>query len=192
MSQYPNEPADPYAGERSRGWGAWAAIAVIVALFVVIGVFLFMTAQAPADPIEEVGVADVADDAAIASGDSVDVAAEVEELLTEQAMTIRDDEGGEPLLVLVPPTALVNGMGPGTGAAPAGQFLPSEGFVQVLGTVESFDRAAMADELGIVLNEELFASREGQPVIVADQIETFADPADGAADEAAASPEGEG
>ena len=42
-----------------------------------------------------------------------------------------------------------------------------------VGTIETFDSVVLAERLGIVLNEELFAPWEGDPVLIADLVETF-------------------
>jgi hypothetical protein len=175
MSNYPNGPSESYEVMRGEDrWLVWAAVAGIIALFVLFGL---MGAQGTDDPPEQVAVADVADGSETVAGESVSIEGEVDEFLTEQTMTVSDTQSSESLLVLVPQTAVVNGLGPAGGMAATSQFLPpaGAGSVQVLGTVEPFDGDAMAEVLGIVLNEEFFESWEGDRVLVADRIDTFID-----------------
>jgi hypothetical protein len=123
------------------------------------------------EPAEETAVEEVLQSPASVMGESVTVSGLVDTLLTERALTISDEGSGDPLLVLVQPTAVLNGINPTGVLEPVGQIVRSGDTVQIIGTVESFDREAMAEDLGMVLNEELFDPWEGSEVLVADQLD---------------------
>ena len=123
------------------------------------------------EPAEETAVEEVLESPAAVMGEGVTVSGEVDTLLTERALTIRDEGSGDPLLVLVRPTAIMNGINPAGVLEPVGQIVRSGDTVQIIGTVESFDREAMAEDLGMVLNEELFDAWDGSEVLIADQLD---------------------
>jgi hypothetical protein len=154
-----------------RSWHGRLALGAVILL---IGAILI---GCDADPIEEVDVGDVTEggQATILPGDeTLSLTGEVQEILTESALTVTDEGSEDPLLVLVTPATIVNGTAVTLGgpAGGIGQILPPEGTLQVMGTIETFDSVALADRFGIVLNEELFASWEGEPVLIAEQVET--------------------
>ena len=176
-------PDPPTTGPPGRLLSTWLVVAVVVA-FVLIGT-AFVLLGGGADPIEEVAVDDVTEGgAAMASGgdETVSLTGEVDEILTESALTVTGGGSGGPLLVLLTPATIVNGTATTLGGQPGGiaGVVPPEGTVQLVGTVDTFDSDALAERLGIVLNDELFAPWQGEPVLIAGQVETFdpdADPA---------------
>jgi hypothetical protein len=123
------------------------------------------------EPAQETAVDEVLESPASMMGQGVTVSGEVDTLLTERALTLRDEGSGGQLLVLVRPTAIMNGINPTGVLEPVGQIIQSGDTVQIIGTVDQFEREAMAEDLGMVLNEELFASWDGGEVLVADQLD---------------------
>ncbi len=179
----PGPSGDIPPDDRSRT-GRIIALAIVGTL-VVAGAFLVVGCSA--EPVEEVDVADVTEDgpAAASPGDeTVSLAADVEEILTESALTVTDQQGGDPLLVLLTPMTIVNGTTVTLGGQPGGlaQVIPPEGTLQLVGTIDTFDATALAERLGIVLNDELFAQWDGDPVLIAQQVDTFASDAGATAD----------
>jgi hypothetical protein len=168
---------------------------IAVALVAVIGVFLLMGS----DPPQRVAIADLEEQASPMAGETVTVEGEVEETLSEQALTVREPGSDESLLVIVTLATMVQGAEPvadpvdpldaqadplgGVGQVdpaadlePVIPVLPSSGPVRVVGTVGTFDRAALSDELAITFDEDLFAAWDGRPCLLADRIETDFDP----------------
>ncbi len=90
-------------------------------------------------------------------------------------MTVTDERSEEPLLVLLTPATIVNGTAVTLGGPTVDlvQLISPEGALRIVGTIDTFNSVALAERLGIVLNEDLFAPWEGDPVLVADQIDTF-------------------
>jgi hypothetical protein len=177
------DPTHDHSPEH-RPWGVWIGVMAVAAVIVVLGA-VFLVGGA-ADPIEEVAIADVTKDAEPAAqpeGQTVMLSGDVGEILTESALTVTDEGSDETLLVLLTPATIVNGTAPILGGQPGGigQVIPPAGTLQVFGTIDTFDSGALAERFGIVLNPELFASWEGDPVLIADQVETFAPDADLAA-----------
>jgi hypothetical protein len=174
--QQPTEPGGPWPEDRPAGtsWSLWAIVAIIV---IAIGLgAAFLVGQGAGDPAEEVALADVADDTSEPETEgSVVVEGEVDEFLTDRAMTLTDPQADEPLLVLVRQTAMINGIGYPGGMVPIDQIVPPERPVEILGTVQTFDRERTAEELGIVLNEELFDTWEGRRVLLADRLDSVVD-----------------
>jgi hypothetical protein len=174
--QQPIDPGVSPPEERPGGtsWGLWATVAIIV-IVIAVGAAL-LVGQGAGDPAEEVAVADIADDTSEPDTDeSLVVEGQVDEFLTDRAMTLTDPNTDEPLLVLVRQTAMINGIGYPGGMVPIDQIVSSDRPVQILGTVQTFDRERMAEELGIVLNEELFETWQGQRVLLAEQIDSVVD-----------------
>lgn len=167
-----------------RSCGGWIVALTVTATILVAGAFLLTGCSA--EPIEEVGVEDVTEDgqAVHPEDETVSLTGEVDEILTESAVTVTDERSEEPLLVLLTPATIVNGMAVTPGGQPGGigQVISPEGTLQIIGTIDTFDSLALAEQLGIVLNEELFAPWEGDPVLIAAQVETFDPVADLAAD----------
>lgn len=184
----PEPPSERPPAHRPRR-GRMLLAVVTAALLVAGGPVL---AGCDADPVEEVDVADVTEEDAASvppEDDTVSLSGEVVEILTESALTVADEQSDDPLLILLPPTAMVNGTTWTLGAQPAlAQVIPPEATLQLLGTIETFDSAELAERLGIVLNEELFAPWEGESILIAQQVDTF-DPENDV--EAEASPEAE-
>ncbi len=137
----------------------------------------FLVVGCSGGPVEDVDVADVTEDGAAASPDdgTVSLTGDVEEILTEFALTVTDAGSGDPLLVLLVPGTMMNGASVTLGGQAGGlaQVIPPEGTLQLVGTIDTFDSATLAERLGIVLNDELFAPWQGEPVLIAQQVETF-------------------
>jgi hypothetical protein len=157
------------AGGRSARGGS-AVPARPIRLLLVPALLLTLVLMA-CEPAQETAVEEVLESPASLMGEGVTVSGEVDTLLTERALTIRDEGSGGQLLVLVRPTAVMNGINPTGVLEPVGQIIQSGDTVQIIGTVESFEREAMAEDLGMVLNEELFAPWDGSEVLVADQLD---------------------
>jgi hypothetical protein len=191
------QPADPSADPRRdlgpgppiddpperRSWTGWLVGLAIVVVIAVAGA-LVLTGCA-AEPVEEVDVADVTEDQPAASreDETVSLTGDVDEILTESALTVTDAQSEEPLLVLLTPMTTVNGTTVTLGGQPGGvaQVIPPEGTLQLVGTIDTFDSATLSEQLGIVLNDELFAPWDGEPVLITQQVETFDPDADAAA-----------
>lgn len=94
-------------------------------------------------------------------GQTVTVSADVNEIITPTAFTLGDDLFGEPLLVV--------------SGEPAPQLNPDSP-VQVTGTVmQAFDLVAVESELGVDFDDALFTDFDGEPYIVASNIDTTVD-----------------
>ena len=165
----------PYGGKyqeealRPAREDVWAGLGLVIVVSVILGT-LFLVGRGREVPTES-SPEEIAEAPAALLGDDVTLAGRVEELLTEQAFTLSSD--GETVLVLIPPDAMVNGLTPvGLGSGAASQLAVRDAVIDVTGTLWSFDRDSMAEDLGLVLNERLFSPWEGQPVVVADQIAT--------------------
>jgi hypothetical protein len=174
--QPPIEPRDSRPLERADGtsWTVWAVVTIFV-IAIVLGA-AFLVGQGAGDPAEEVAVADVAGDTSEPEAEEpVVVTGQVAEFLTDRAMTLTDSEADEPLLVLVRQTAMINGVGYPGGMVPIDQIVPPERPVEILGTVGTFDREGVAEDLGVVLNEELFEAWQGRRMLLANQIDLVVD-----------------
>ena len=170
-----SDPPEEVPADR-RSWSGPIVVAAVAAVMVISGAFLLTGCAA--DPIEEVDVGDVTQDGQASvrpEDETVSLSGEVDEILTESALTVTDEQSEEPLLVLLTPATIVNGTavtlgGPAGGLA---QLIPPEGTLQLVGTIDTFDSVALAERLGIVLNDDLFAPWEGDPVLIAKQVDTF-------------------
>lgn len=177
----PQPPGDPRPSPRLAGitpsapfgigWGWWAAgAAIIFALILGAALILGDTPQ----PTSSVGAAAIVAEPAAYEGDRVVVSGRIDELLTDRVVAMGSDLAEDDLLVLLQPTAFVGGYGIGAPMAaplPGGEAYEPGDVIQVTGTVRDFERDQMADELGLVLNEELFNAWEGAPALVAERLE---------------------
>lgn len=157
-----------------RSWSGRLSKVAVAAL----ATTLLILTGCDADPVEEVDVADVAEDGqatGLPEGGTVSLTGDVHEILTESALTVTGERSEDPLLVLLTPATIVNGAAVTLGGQPQGlaQVVPSEGMLQVIGTIDTFDSVALAERLGIVLNEELFSPWDGDRVLIAEQVDTF-------------------
>jgi hypothetical protein len=153
-------------------WGWWVALAAI-ALAIVLGAVL-MLGGSNTDTTQTVGAAAIVTEPGAYEGDRVVVTGRIDELLTDGAIAVGSDMAPEDLLVLIEPSAYVGGYGIGAPMAaplPMGTTYEPGDVVQVAGTVRAFDADTMSDELGLVLNDELFADWEGQPALVIDRLD---------------------
>lgn len=189
----PTDPRSRWSRDGERSWLGWGV--VIAAVIVVVAVVVFVSSEPP----QRVAIADLEEQASPMAGESVTVEGEVEETLSEQALTMREPGNDESLLVIVTSTTMVQGSAPvadpvdplGVQADPLGDagqvdpatelepvlpVIPSSGPLRVVGTIGTFDREALADELGVALVEDRFAPWEGSPYLLADRIETDFDP----------------
>ena len=191
MDAYQPDPSGPrsrWSREREGSWLGWGVV-FIVALVAAVVVFLSITSEPP----QRVAIADLEDPASPMTGESVTVEGEVDEKLSEQALTVRDGESDEPLLVIVHPGAIIDGTAPvadqmdplggadpdpvtGPGQVAPVTVIPSSGPVRIVGMVDTFDRAIVSEGLGITLSEGMFGSFEGDPYLRAEVIETSFDP----------------
>lgn len=170
--QPPDSEADGFDGHGPLGigWRWWAIIAAITLTFIVAAIFAFDGEPAEARTVSAAAIVSQPDRY---EGDRVVVSGQVDELLTDRAVALDSEGSADSLLLLIEPTALIKGYGV---AAPMPASLPSGGAYQAgaeleaTGTVRDFDRAALSDELGLVLNDELFGAWEGEPAVVVDQV----------------------
>lgn len=155
-------------------WGWWAALGALVVALILGAVLVFGGSSDGTINTESVSAAAVVAEPNAYEGDRVVVTGRIDELLTDGAMTVGSDLAPTDLLVLVEPNALVGGYlvgAPMAAPLPVGTTYETGDVVQVAGTIRDFDRDAMADELDLVLNDELFDTWEGQPVLVVDQLD---------------------
>lgn len=182
MAHPPNDygagaPLDERQASARRGpfgidWGWWVAFAAL-ALVVILGAVM-MFGEPNSDTTQSVGTAAIVNEPDEYQGDRVVVTGRIDELLTDGAMTMGSDLAPRDLLVLIEPAAYVGGYGIGgamTAPLPVGTTYETGDVVQVSGTVRDFDRTAMSDELGLVFNDELFDSWEGEPALVVDRLD---------------------
>lgn len=190
----PTDPRPRWSRDGERSWFGWGLV-VVVALVAVIAVFLLMANEPP----QRVAIADLEEQASPMTGEAVTVEGEIEETLSEAALTVTEPGGDESLLVIVTSATIVDGMAPvpdpvdpfagegdplggvgqvdpGTESEPAMPVIPSSGPVRVIGTVGTFDGAALSEDLAVTLDEDPFASWEGSPYLLADRIDTEFDP----------------
>jgi hypothetical protein len=189
----PSRSSERWSRERGGSWLGWG-VAIVAALIVLAVIFVFMNGESP----QRVAIADIESAASPMTGESVTVEGEVEERLSEEALTVRDGESDESLLVIVSASTIVDGaasdvvqvdplgdsgalggaeqIDPVAEPQPIMPVIPTSGPVRVVGTVDTFDRATLSEQLGISLGEETFGSFDGAPYLLADQIETSFDP----------------
>ncbi len=128
------------------------------------------------DPAETqtASVADIVDDPAALMDDRVVVTGRIEELLTDRALAIGSDTAADDVLVLLAPSALIRGYGLGTTTGiplPVGATYEQGDVVQFAGTLREFDREALSEDLGLVLNDELFDRWSDDPALVIDRLD---------------------
>lgn len=159
------------SGWRGISWGWWAALAIFVVGIIIVGVLLLFDDDAPAR--ETASVNDIVEGGDEMTGEDVILTGRIDELLTDRAVVIGSDVAPEDVLVLIEPEAFVRGYGLGTGAVPypVGETYEVGDVVQVSGTVREFDRDELSDELGIVLNDELFDGYTGDMALVIDRLD---------------------
>ena len=170
-------PLDERQASARRGpfgidWGWWVAFAAL-ALVVILGAVMVLGGSG-GSTTQSVGTAAIVNEPDEYQGDRVIVTGRIDELLTDGAMTMGSDLAATDLLVLIEPSAVVGGYGIGgamTAPLPVGTTYETGDVVQVSGTVRDFDRDTMSDELGLVLNDELFDSWEGEPALVVDRLD---------------------
>ena len=170
-------PLDEPQNTAGRGplgfdWGWWVALAAI-AFAVVLGAVLVFGGT-NGNTTQTVGTAAIVTEPGAYQGDRVVATGRIDELLTDGAIAMGSDLAPADLLVLIEPTAYVGGYGIGAPMAaplPVGTTYEVGDVIQVSGTVRDFDRDAMSNELGLVLNDELFADWEGQPALVVDRLD---------------------
>lgn len=171
-STYPTGD-DPRRGNwRNLSWGWWLALALGAAV-IIIGAALLFGGDAPAET-QTASVADIVDDPAALMDDRVVVTGRIEELLTDRALAIGSDTAADDVLVLLAPTALIRGYGLGTTTGiplPVGETYEQGDVVQFAGTLREFDREALSEDLGLVLNDELFDSWSDDPALVIDRLD---------------------
>jgi hypothetical protein len=161
------------SGGASWGWIVAAILAVIVV--VLIGWWLWQGGDSPVRETRSASLGAILEEPEGFADDRVVVSGQVERLLTENAVALSNDFVEAELLVLTPPGAFVD---PGGGvAAPGGVGAPAGGlgtvspflegqFVQITGTIRTFDAAALTEEYGLVLAPELFEPFEGEAAVV--------------------------
>ena len=195
------QPEEPRRTDRSpsSGWhgiplGWLAAGAILVVAIIIVGALLFVDGDGEGGAAANHSVADIVDDPSAVMGERVVVAGRIDELLTDRALTMGSDLATEDVLVLMDARAAVRGYGIATTGAPplpAGDIYEVGNVVQFAGVVREFDREQMAEELGLVLNEDLFAAYDGQPTVVVDRLDEATSGTLGVVATAAPSPNGE-
>ncbi|MFV2062520.1 MAG: hypothetical protein ACC726_03280 [Chloroflexota bacterium] len=147
---------------------AWTVLGLLVAVIVVV---LLLGRESLAVP-SAVSVRDILEQPEEYLDQRVIVSARVDDVLTHRALTLGSDTGKGSLLALVEPSALVDGYDlAGPLQVPHGQFFQKQDVVQLVGTVEKFDRDALAAEMDIVLNEQFFSAMQGAPTLLVDQLD---------------------
>ncbi len=175
-----NAPQSPqpasWSWRRPAGisWVRWAELALVVVVGV--GVVLLLPALGRQEPMFAANVRDILAQPGAYRDKQVVVSGRIDEVLTHRAVTLRNDLSAGSLLALVEETALVNGYGDLSGPLPQeqGPLYQAGDFVQFLGTVERFHRAALAEEFNLVLNEELFGAMESEPVLLVERLDVAA------------------
>lgn len=153
-------------------WGWWAALALLVVAILVIGFLAINDESEP--PLENTSVADVVADPAEYEGGRVAVTGRIDELLTDRAVAVGSDLAEGDLLVVIPANAMIRGYSTARTdivPVPVGEFYDTGDIAQFAGEIREFDRDALAEEFDLVLNEEIFADREGDPVMVMDRLD---------------------
>jgi hypothetical protein len=162
----------PSSGRVSWSWVLVAVLAIAIVLL--IGWWLWQGATGPVRETRSASLGTILEEPETLGDDRVVVSGQVERLLTENAMTLGNSFVEGELLVLTPPGAFV---GPAGGGAAAGVAAPGgvggmlapflEGqFIQITGTVRTFDAEAITEEHGLVLAPELFEPFEGEPAVI--------------------------
>jgi len=176
-------PDTSWPGARARrgiGGIAWSRLAAAALAAVAIGaVVLFLAVLANQPRVPAAALSKIVSEPGGYVGEQVVVSGQVQDLLTHRAFTLGSASSGGSLLVLVEASAVVNAAGEAGDAGLTGYVAQLHGplyraqaSVKLVGTVERFDRAALADQLGMVLNAELFGRFEGQPVLLVEQLDT--------------------
>lgn len=153
------------------GWGWWVALVAVV-LAALLAALLAL--DDGLEPTRTVGVAAIMAEPAAYEGDRLVVSARIDELLTDRVVTVGSDLAADDLLVLIAPNAFVGGYGVGVPMSvplPAGQAYEPGDVVQFAGTVRAFDRDTMSEDLGLVLDDELFGPYDDEPALVADRLD---------------------
>lgn len=161
-------------GSGGVSW-SWVLVALLtIAIVLLIGWWLWQGGETAVRETRSASLGTILEEPETFTDDRVVVSGQVERLLTENAMTLGNDFVESELLVLTPPGAFV---GPGGGAGAPGIAVPAGGdgmvapflesqFVQITGTVRTFDAEAMTEEYGLVLATELFETFEGEPAVI--------------------------
>jgi hypothetical protein len=146
----------------------WAGLGLVIVVAVVLGTLFLVGSggrESPTDATpEQIAAAPLG-----LIGQGVTVTGSVDELLTDQALTVSN--AGETVLVLVPPDAVLNGLSPVGLVGTAGRVIAPGDHVDVAGTIWSFDRVSLSEEHGLILHERLFAPWQGTFVVVADEVQ---------------------
>lgn len=154
-------------------WGWWAALGILVIALVIGAALVFNYSSQPA-AATTLSAAELVDNPDAYHGDRVVVTGRIDELLTDRALAMGSDLASGDFLVLVEPSASVGGYGfGGSMVAPLqpGQTYDAGDVAQFSGTVREFDRDQLSDELGLVLNDDLFDTWDGKPALVVDRFD---------------------
>jgi hypothetical protein len=175
----PGRPAREGSGGINWAWLLVGILALVIVLLV--GWWLWQGGTTPAQELRGTSLGAIISEPAAHENQRVVVSGQVDRLLTENAMTLGSDLVEGELLVVTPPGAFLDGTGGAAGAGGAGGLggvaapgaVGTEGglflegqYVQITGTVRTFDSATMTQEFGLVLAPELFEQYEGGPVVV--------------------------
>lgn len=167
------------SGWRGSGWGWIVALVVAIIAVVTVGALILMENDADAEPQPALGstsrsISEIINDPEAVMDERVTTSGRVEELLTDRAFAVGSDLATGSVLVLMEPTTSVFGYGigaPGVPPLPAGEAYDVGDVVQVTGTIREFDRDSLSDELGLVLNDQIFDTWEGDPALVIQRLD---------------------
>jgi len=159
---------------------SWSRVAGVIALAAaVIGVVaVLLLALGSARPVAAASVRGILAEPDSYVGQRVAVSGQVGQLLTHRALTLDADQPQGSLLVVVEQSALAGAYD--TDAAwgyvpqPHGPLYTPGYQVQLIGTIEQFDRVALTDRLSMVFNADLFGRFEDQPVLLVEQLDLTA------------------
>jgi hypothetical protein len=160
------------SGPLGIDWGWWAALALL-AVVAIVAAILVLGADDGDPVVSTASVAEIVDDPDAMIDERVTTSGRVQELLTDRALSIGSDLADDDLLVLMESSASVGGYGLGGTSVPlpVGQTYEPGDVAQFQGTLREFDRDALSDELGLVLNDELFDAWADRPALVVDRLD---------------------
>ena len=167
----PVRPVRDTPASRRQGGGmsatGWLLSFLALAAAILIGLVLWAVLGEEEIPRTGATVDSITTNPSLFHGDLVVVAGEVERVLGRHAFTIGGDDflGGDELLVVSPDPL------PTVAGRPGATALAEDDVVQASGPVRYFALADVERDLGIDLEDGLFAAWEGQPAVVARRLD---------------------
>ncbi len=189
MTNYGVPPTAPTTSEgrhdqagippQPAGWRGlnpiWLLVAGVGTLVVILAAVLWLASSGDdAQETRNLSVSDVVAEGGSMVGEQAVLTGRIDELLTDRALAVGSDLAPDHVLVVIAPDALLRGYGLATGGSlpvTVGETYEAGNVVQFAGRLEEFQRDQMAEEFGIVLNEEIFAEFEGEPALVVDRLD---------------------